>query len=195
MPRRLPLLPFLSFPYSPTSVSWDPLPNKPLPLDLSVGLFWGVQTKADCKHTELEAVQNLKHNMKNFVFFMNLFKLSTCFILMLGKYLNVKLALLDINIYQGDTQSCGTPLFLSTLYPPPVKRWVLNPKYISCQSTTLCSHWKSKMLVEEKSLPSRKRGWRRCERRQGLGKVRFWCPLVEWLGHMQSRLLCLSLCT
>lgn len=34
---------------------------------------------------------------------------------MLGKYLNVKLALLDINIYQGDTQSCGTPLFLNLI--------------------------------------------------------------------------------
>lgn len=34
---------------------------------------------------------------------------------MLEKYPNVKLAWLDINIYQGDTQSCRTPLFLNLI--------------------------------------------------------------------------------
>lgn len=59
---------------------------------------------------------------------------------MLEKYLNVKLALLDISIYQGDIQSCRTPLFLnliSTLCQEVSSK-------LQIHLITLCSHWTSK---------------------------------------------------
>ena len=108
----------ISSPYSPANVSWDHLPNKPLPLkSLSAGLLLEEpKLRQIAKALSWKQFRTKKHNMKPLSSLRIHFEPPADFILTLEKDLNVKLALLDINICHIYSKEIHTELQNSSLF-------------------------------------------------------------------------------